>query len=308
VNFIQSKTNEIVPSTDEYSVNADMSGAVSGTGSTINLSPGVNLYFRTKAGAGNFGSDIVMLTVPSAPAAPVFTINYEDATTNEIAGSHIMYATNAGFSSPLYGTGAVVSLTPGQNLYFKQVAGSTSFGSLSSMLEVPGTHFLGYSGNDTITANKFTVYALLAGSGGSFSLDDVEVTNGTAQNLRAGNVFDIYPSAKGWSSVSIRATDHSFASNTVSVYYNVVTALHETEADQFSIYPNPSHDGIIYLNAGEVQDIIIEIYSADGHVVHTQEISGGGTQPVDLSQLPGGLYFLKSTSNKSSSLHKLVLD
>jgi hypothetical protein len=176
------------------------------------------------------------------------------------------------------------------------------------MLVVPGTHYLGYSGNDTITSNKYTVYALLAGGGGGLSLDDVEVTNGTARNLRAGNVFDIYPSAKGWSSVTIQATDHSFASNTVSVYYNVVTALHETEADQFSIYPNPSHDGIIYLYAGEVQDILIEIYSADGHVVHTQNILGGGTQKIDLSHIPGGLYFMRSTSNRGNILHKLVLN
>ncbi len=68
INYSTEKTTQIVPSTDEYSYSATMSPAYNGTGVALDLEPGQNVYFRTKARDNAPASDIQQLTVPSRPA------------------------------------------------------------------------------------------------------------------------------------------------------------------------------------------------------------------------------------------------
>jgi len=308
INFQQKTTNEPVSSNDEYSTNADMSGAVSGTNAPVTITPGVDLYFRTKATSSTFRSEIQTLDVPNVPAPPVFTINYAATTTNEIVGADISYSRYANFSNPQFGAGAPLTLEPGQDLYFKKVADNVSFGSDATHLLVPGRNFLGYSGTDTISANKVSMYVILAEPTYVFTLSDVQVSNGTAQNLRGGNVFDVYPTAEGPVSVVIPANsvaDNTFASNEVSLYYKVTTGLTEYESDAFTIYPNPNSDGMIYIRSSEDKAVSLDVLSVEGHLMKSLQLSGDA--PVMLQDLPKGMYFLKVYSQKGFSMHKLIL-
>jgi hypothetical protein len=63
IDFANEQTDKTVPATDEYSVNANMSGASSGSGQKITLTPGQNTYFRTKAANGAPASDIQQVVV-----------------------------------------------------------------------------------------------------------------------------------------------------------------------------------------------------------------------------------------------------
>jgi hypothetical protein len=311
INYTLKKTSEPVSANDDYSTSSDMSGASAGSNAAISLTPGTDLYFRTRATSSSFRSAIQHLAVPSVPAPPVFTINYNGGTTNETAGTNIAISTHSNFSDIVYGAGTAVTLEPGQDLYFKQVAGGSSFGSDAAHLVVPGCNFLGYSGADTITSNKFTLYAILTDPSYEMTLDDISVTNGTAQNLRAGNVFDVYPSVKGPVTVVIPANAvaaNTFASNDVTVYYNVVTGIDDYEKDNISIYPNPSDDGIIYVQTHQNRPCLIGIYSVDGHLMRTIEIHDGGTKQINLSDFQKGMYFLKISSQNNSGVYKIILN
>jgi hypothetical protein len=311
INFVQQTTNIPVSANDEYAFSADMSGAVAGSNTAVNVTPGIDMYFRRKASATAFRSLIQTLDVPAKPASPAFTINYTDGTTNEAAGTDIAFSGYADMAGQVFGTGVPVTLQPGHDLYFKQVAGSTSFTSDISFLAVPFCNFLGYSGADTVTSSKFTLYAILTDQSHVLTLADIQVTNGTAQNLRAGNVFDVYPSVKGPVSVVIPANtiaDNTFASNEVTVYYNVATGLAEYEKDNISIYPNPSDDGIIFIQTNQNRPYLIGIYSLDGHLMKTLEMPDGGTRQIDLSDFQKGMYFLKVSLQNNNRIHKIILN
>ena len=68
--------------------------------------------------------------------------------------------------------------------------------------------------------------------------------------------------------------------------------ISETLNNSVYLSPNPSHDAFIlhYLNGKET----IQIYALDGRLVKTAEVTGD--QPVDISDLPNGLYLVKTES------------
>ncbi|AHM59037.1 regulatory P domain of subtilisin-like proprotein convertases [Flammeovirgaceae bacterium 311] len=138
IDYTNETTKQLVPNTDEYSVNADMSLAHSGTGGNLVLTPGQKLYFRKKASASNFISAVQTLTIPARPAAPVYTINFAQEKTIEVVPATTEYANNANMFNPGSGVGTHLVLTPGQTLYFRQKASTNSFRSGTTSLAIPG--------------------------------------------------------------------------------------------------------------------------------------------------------------------------
>jgi len=68
INYSNETTDKVVPSTDEYSLSSGMSDAVSGNGQNLHLTPGQDVWFRTKAsGECWLASNIQHLTVPQRP-------------------------------------------------------------------------------------------------------------------------------------------------------------------------------------------------------------------------------------------------
>ncbi len=137
IDYAGERTNKTVPSTDEYSYNSNMSGSVSGTGQALTITPGQDVYFRTKAGSGLTASDIQHLGVPARPSAPSYSIDYTNELTVENVNSSVQYSTSSSFSGAINGAGARVLLTPGQDLYFRLKSGSGAFASGSFNLDVP---------------------------------------------------------------------------------------------------------------------------------------------------------------------------
>jgi hypothetical protein len=126
IDYYNEKTNKIVPPTDEYSYNSDMSGAVNGTGSKLTLVPGQTVYFRSKdAGTCLLASDIQTLVVPPRPSTPSYTIDYAAEKTVENVPASIAYTPD--FVSFYSGTGVPVAVIPGAELYFYVNATSSSF-------------------------------------------------------------------------------------------------------------------------------------------------------------------------------------
>ena len=71
-------------------VNSSMSGAVSGTGQKITLTPGQNHVFQDQG--HSTASDIQTLTVPARPATPSFAIDYAAENTSTVVSSEYEYS------------------------------------------------------------------------------------------------------------------------------------------------------------------------------------------------------------------------
>ncbi len=137
IDYYTERTSTLVLSTDEYSVNSDMSDAISGSGQKIRLTPGTDVYFRTKARNGMPASGIQHLIVPERPDSPTVSIDYLNERTMEDIGSDVEYSTSSSYANAISGTGTKVYLTPGENLYFQVKATGHSFFSFDTYLVVP---------------------------------------------------------------------------------------------------------------------------------------------------------------------------
>ena len=306
-----SETTSFVAPNLEWSVSTSMYPVNQGLGSSLNVTPGIDLYFRIKASSGQFKSDIQHLPVPVRPPAPLFTIDYVHKATAETADANMVYATQADLSDPSSGSGGQIALIPGQDLYFKQLATNSSFKTDISHLTVPSTNFLGYSGTDTVTTDKVSMYVLLVDPSYVFTLNNLQVTNATVRNLRSGNAFDVYPVAEGPVSVVIPANavaDNTFASNPVEFYYDVSTDIGENNNKDFSIYPNPSRDGVLFIHSVGKKPYSIEIYAVDGHFVRKVMFHDITSGQIDLHDLKKGLYFLRIHSEDTTGMYKVILE
>lgn len=127
IDYYNERTNQPVPSTDEYSYNSNMSGATSGSGSTLALVPGQDVYFRTKAAGGDPASEIQHLDVPSRPSAPAFTYDAANDRTTQTISSEYEHSSNADMSSATAGTGAYVPFSEGTTRYFRKKATASAF-------------------------------------------------------------------------------------------------------------------------------------------------------------------------------------
>jgi len=138
IDYSYERTDKVVPTSDEYSFNSNMSGAVNGTGARLTLTPGQDVYFRAKASGDCYlASNIQHLDVPARPSGPPsYSIDYFNERTNENVSSTVAYSTTPNFTSPVNGTGTPVALTPGQDLYFWVKETSSSFASLTYHLPV----------------------------------------------------------------------------------------------------------------------------------------------------------------------------
>ena len=67
----------------------------------------------------------------------------------------------------------------------------------------------------------------------------------------------------------------------------------ENAGQSLCIFPNPVHDVLTLRNLAGMQTI--SIYGIDGRLTKTFEASG--EQAIDISELPIGLYFVKTQSN-----------
>ena len=121
IDYDNEETMETVGSEFEYSSQSDMSGALTGDGSYVSLTPGNNTYFRRKATSSSFKSTIQNLDVPDREAAPGFGIDYMAERTTTVVDGTFEYSTSSDMNGATSGSGEYVNVTPGTNLYFRKL-------------------------------------------------------------------------------------------------------------------------------------------------------------------------------------------
>ncbi|NJK86967.1 MAG: hypothetical protein HC906_14310, partial [Bacteroidales bacterium] len=185
IDYINEKTNENIPSTVEYATSSDMTGAVTGSSAKITVTPGQNLYFRTKATGSAFASSSIELTVPQKPAVPAFTVDVNTFYTSQIISSAYEYSTD--LSNWITGSNASVAMNPGTTKYFRVKASASTFESDHQTLTAPAVDppvysidFINQRTNENISIQD------------EFSYNQSSWSSGTGEKISLTPVSTIY--------------------------------------------------------------------------------------------------------------------
>lgn len=154
IDFINEKTNEIIPVTTEYSFNSNMSVVYSGTGYIINVSPSAKLYFRVKATTTKVASAIFTLDIPARPNL-ILGIDFINEKTAQPISSDVEYSTNSDLSNSKLGDNTALNLVPGTKIYYKVKATNSTFASVILILNVPARPVPSYI-IDYVSENAYT--------------------------------------------------------------------------------------------------------------------------------------------------------
>jgi hypothetical protein len=230
VDYVNETTNEVVPATDEYSVNTDMSNAVTGTDVKISLTPGQDLYYRTKASGIYPASATQTLTVPARPDAPVSPVEDDMANTFDWTNN-------------------------------------TSFTGISDY---------------------------------EFSIDSGKTwVSATEKPVNVGNL-DL---AAGEVQVRVKATASNFHGLALASLekYTLGTGTHEVLSDVISLYPNPVGRVLTIKNLKLPANVAI--LSISGEVVLQTILTDNKT---DVEKLPAGIYFVKVYAEQGNCVYKFV--
>jgi subtilisin family serine protease len=76
----------------------------------------------------------------------------------------------------------------------------------------------------------------------------------------------------------------------------------------FRIFPNPT-TGIVFLEIFELTNsdgCLLEVYSMMGEQLFSKEVSGADIDKLDLSALPGGVYFIRLLNGKKMGVEKII--
>jgi hypothetical protein len=203
IDFIHETTAQSVSTSDKYSYAADMSNAIAGTGTKLALEPEQTIYFMTSASASSFKSEVQTLETPVQSAAPSFSINYKEETTYETMAATYEYSTSGEMVDPTTGTGEKITIIPGENIYIRAKATSTSFSSETQLLEIPSRPIM--SGLSIDYVNEKTAQLVDTNIEYSYSEDMSGSTAGTGTSITVAPGTNVYFRAQ--------ATDTCFRSS-----------------------------------------------------------------------------------------------
>ncbi len=137
INYMDEITNENVSSTDEYSTNQDITGAITGADQPVNLIPATDMYFRGKATAVSFASETQHLVVPDRPSKTTYGIDFMNETTKENVDTEDEYSNQPDMTGAQTGENLMLELIPGTTLYIRKKASDANFSGNIQELIVP---------------------------------------------------------------------------------------------------------------------------------------------------------------------------
>jgi uncharacterized repeat protein (TIGR02543 family) len=165
IDFTNEATIEMIPDTYEFASNSTFTtGLNSGTNNSLEVNPGINLWFRKKASNQefNFSGNSQALTVPARPSGPMYTIDYQNEATNEIIPTTVEYNSDNNFATPnQLGDEQIIAISPGTNYYFRYASTLTNFSSTSTLLHADARpagpvftiNFTAETTNQTVSTN-----------------------------------------------------------------------------------------------------------------------------------------------------------
>ena len=284
-----------------FSAMYDFSGVISGTANTGTVDP-TPTPIVTGITFGSFSA----VGTPSAPSAGgVFAFSAWD---NTIANGNDAYATYTGAINPAKYYEVTITPTTGtvtlNSITFNMSRSSTGprnwavrsskdayAANLPASIAPANANINVQTGNVFFWAlDSYTVTGGKQEVGSTISLSGPNFTNQTTPT-----VFRFYP----WNAESTAGT---FRIDTVRFNgtLSVSSGLNELTQDLNStikIYPNPSNDGVVFLDTKKVNFTKIEVVNILGSTIATvnKEATLNENIRLDLNTLPAGTYFVRVT-------------
>ncbi len=88
-------------------------------------------------------------------------------------------------------------------------------------------------------------------------------------------------------------------------YYKIIALAFNNLSSDLTIFPNPTKAGVITLSKLNAELSAIEIFNATGQQVY---FNTGTVSSIDLTGLPGGVYYLRAVTVASSIHKKIVIE
>ncbi|MEJ8803451.1 MBG domain-containing protein [Pontibacter sp. H249] len=113
------------------------------------------------------------------------------------------------------------------------------------------------------------------------------------------------PAARGNYAVVATISDINYtgtASATLTVQAPTGIADKADELNSIVLYPNPTKDGMVYLELDNVKagnSMLVEIFTASGRLLSSQKVSTTGKQELDMTKHTSGLYMVRITDGNS---------
>lgn len=90
-------------------------------------------------------------------------------------------------------------------------------------------------------------------------------------------------------------------------YSKIICVENKTgQKADFSIFPNPN-TGLFTIQNGTEDNITVAIHSQQGNLISSYNVSPGNN-PVDIQDLPNGIYLIKFVSNKTTTMQRIIMN
>jgi hypothetical protein len=299
INYQAETIAENMPSNIEYSFSYYMSAPVTGNDNHLEVSPGKTMYIRYKATAASVASLVQTLGVGVRPSKPDITIDYIAEKTAQLILTTMEYASSIEMNNVISGTGDATVVTPGEALYFRNKATSTSFSSFIREVEVTSrpqapsnlvvndlANTLDWTYNPSFTSFSDYEYSLDGGSTWTVCVSKpVKVGN---INIDAGNA-----------KIRIKAIPFRFksleASSTSAFTITNSTVVKELEEAGIRMFPVPVNDILFLENLPESS--YITIFNLSGKLVYQLQTEDCNVK-IPVNEMPQGMYLIKIKTAK----------
>jgi len=89
------------------------------------------------------------------------------------------------------------------------------------------------------------------------------------------------------------------------IYYDAPDGIIELQSSQITVYPNPATGEITIETSASLTQTQLSIMNVNGQQLITLIVTGPKTQ-IDISRLPGGVYFVRITNDKMLEFEKFI--
>ncbi|WP_170172681.1 beta strand repeat-containing protein [Hymenobacter rigui] len=294
-------------STSGLTLNAT-TGAITPSTST----PGTYTVTNTVAASGACSAVTATTTVTiTAPATAGFSYanaSYCTSATGSATPTLSNGATAGTFSSTTgltinATTGAITpgTSTPGTYTVTNTVAASGGCAAVSATFSVtinatPAQPTVAVQYNGPVTTLTSS-----AATGNQWYLNNVLIPGATGQTY-------VVNSAAQYGTYTVVVTSAAGCASLPSASQVITSAIKPLAGSSLTLYPNPTTDGLLTVKlAGYNKAVELTVYNAIGQQVRTVTVPAGRLeQPLDLTQLPSGVYMLRARTEGGTDVRRIV--
>ena len=305
----------VVPATSTAGTFSTATGlvinAATGVIDLASSTPGTYTVTNTVAASGGCAVATAMTTV-IVNAAPVATLAAGGATTFcqggsvvltasagtgstyqfQLNGANIAGATSATYSATASGSYAVVVTNAGN-------CSATSASTPVVVNALPPTPVISAAYNGSVTTLTSS-----AATGNQFFFNSVAIAGATDQT------YVVNGAATQLGSYTVVTTNANGCASLPSAPLVVTSSVKPLAGSLLSVYPNPTPDGKLSVElTGYRQAVELTVFNALGQLVFSTLVpaaSGTSTKPVNLSQLPSGIYILRAKTDGGLDTRRIV--